>query len=198
MNFRRLIGVVPATLVIGMICLAPAIASEKTKQLFIESPDRSDRTISEAEVQQIFDDMMVATERKDVDGIVKFLIPFAISKNTVRVWTAGKAKEIVAVLKGAEQQRRATQESFISIDSFDFLYHDVKIRVSPDRKTAFANVTSIVDARTVKGPRLLISSTSTTKFAIFRGEVKIISEESTSDVEVPPAFQPTVYNVHFN
>jgi hypothetical protein len=184
-------------LAIGMVCVTPAIAVEKNKQLFIESPDRSDRTISEAEIQQIFDDMMVATERKDVEGVVKFLIPFATSKNTVRFFTAGKAKEIVSVLKGAEQQRQATQESFISIDSFDFLYHDVQIRVSPDRKTAFANVTSIVDAKTVRGPRLLISSTSTTKFAIFRGEVKIISEEATSDIEVPPAFQPTAYNIHF-
>jgi hypothetical protein len=180
-----------------MVCLTPAIAVEKDKQLFIESPDRSDRTISEAEIQQIFDDMVTATERKDVDGVIKFLIPFATSKNTVRIWTAGKAKEIVSVLKGAEQQRQATQESFVGIDSFDFLYHNVQIRVSPDRKTAFANVTSVVDARTIRGPRLLISSTSTTKFAIFRGDVKIISEEAVSDVEIPPAFHPTVYNVHF-
>jgi hypothetical protein len=182
---------------IGLVCQSPAMAVEKNKQLFIESPDRSDRYISEEEIKQIFNNIMVATERKDVDGVIKFLVPFAISNNTVRVLSAGKVTQQIVRLKGAERQRIATQQNFLNIDSFDFLYQDVKVRVSPDRKTAFANVTSIIDARTVKGPRLMISSTSTTKFAIFQGEVKIISDDSTTDLEVPPAFQPTVYTSNY-
>jgi hypothetical protein len=194
MKFGWLVGVVPATFALGLACLTPAIAVEKNKQMAIESTDRSDRRISEDEITQIFNDMMVATERKDVDGVTKFLAPFAVSVNTVRTLKAGKVSQEVVLLKRLEQQRSYIQQNFINVDSYDFLYYDVKVRVSPDRKTAFANVTSIVDARTIKGPRLLISSTGTTKFALVEGELKIISDEAITDVEIPPAFQPTVYN----
>ena len=193
MKFGWLAGVLPAVLTVGLACLTPAIAVEKNKQLFVETPDRSDRTIGEEEIKQIFNDMMAATERKDVDGVTKYLAPFAISVNTVRTLKAGNVSQEVVRLKRLEQQRSYIQQSFINVDSYDFLYYDVKVRVSPDRKTAFANVTSIVDTRTIKGPRLLISSTGITKFALVKGELKIISDEATTDVEIPPAFQPVVY-----
>jgi hypothetical protein len=193
MKFGWLVGVLPAIFTIGLACLTPAIAVEKNKQLFVETPDRSDRMISEAEIQQIFNDMMVATERKDVDGVTKYLAPFAVSVNTVRTLKAGNLSQEVVKLKRIEQQRNFIQQSFINVDSYDFLHYDVQVRVSPDRKTAFANVTSIVDVRTIKGPRFLVSSTGITKFALVEGQLKIISDEATTDVEIPPAFQPVVY-----
>jgi hypothetical protein len=193
MKFGWLVGVLPAIFTIGLACLTPAIAVEKNKQLFVETPDLSDRRISEAEIQQIFNDMMVATERKDVDGVTKYLAPFAVSVNTVRTLKAGNLSQEVVKLKRIEQQRNFIQQSFINVDSYDFLHYDVQVRVSPDRKTAFANVTSIVDVRTIKGPRFLVSSTGITKFALVEGQLKIISDEATTDVEIPPAFQPVVY-----
>jgi hypothetical protein len=194
MKFGWLCGFVPAILTVGLACLPPAMAGEKNKQQFVETSDRSDRMISEEEIKQIFNDMMVATERKDVEGVTKYLAPFAVSANTVRTLKGGNISQEVMRLKRLEQQRSYIQQSFINVDSYDFLYYDVKVRVSPDRKTAFANVTSIVDTRTIKGPRLLISSTGTTKFALVEGQLKIISDEAITDVESPPAFQPTVYN----
>jgi hypothetical protein len=165
----------------------PTFAADKEKQLVIESPDRGSQKISEADIRAIMEDMKMQTERKSADGVVKAMTPFVYSDGYLKS-PGGMGVEQYRI-KGIETHRANTFESFASVKNLKYLYYKVDVNVSPDGKTAYAIDKSLVDLQLLGGQRFLLSSAGITKFALVNGEIKIIYNDGTAEIDSAPGLR---------
>jgi len=169
----------------SMFTPSPSLAIDRgaIAQLVIESPDRSSQTITADRIRAIMEDMKVATERKSTEGTVKAMAPFVYSEGYLKSPEGVDRYSVNRI----EAHKANTQDSFSVAKEMKYLYYNVDVNVSPDGKTAYAIDKGLVDMEMLGGQRYLISTSGLTKFALVNGQIKIIYNDGTTEINSAPA-----------
>ncbi|XGV95506.1 MAG: nuclear transport factor 2 family protein [Leptolyngbya sp. BL-A-14] len=136
--------------------------------------------IRESEIRAILDAMEAAANRKDVNGILKYMAPNITIKITVQLGTGAQQLSL-----SREQYRQYLQQGFETTERRSGNYTNLKIQVEPNGQTATA-IYTLVEEATLKGQPGTFVSTSqeTVKFERIKGQILETAATSNSTIEV--------------
>ncbi|MBW4472687.1 MAG: nuclear transport factor 2 family protein [Stenomitos rutilans HA7619-LM2] len=136
--------------------------------------------IRESDIRKILNAMEAAANRKDVDGILKYMAPNITIKITVQLGAGAQQLSL-----SREQYRQYLQQGFATTERRSGNYTNLKIQVAPNGQTATATYTLREEA-TLKGQPGTFVSTSqeTVKFARIKGQLLETAATSNAMIEV--------------
>lgn len=186
MYLKKLIQGLLAAGVIN-VCVAeiPAIAMP-VEQPIAQADTKKSNQITEADIRKVLAEMQVAIEKKDLEGILKFIAPFAYSEVTVE---SGSGKMTVN-LEGKDDHRILLTEAGSQIQKRRTIRNRTDIRISPDGELGTATIFRVREYTTQNGRRFLSAGTDTLRFAMFGKQPMVVSATLQGWLAERPLLKP--------
>ena len=181
MSYQVINRCVIFSLITGCHLLTPDITLAKNPT-FPKLIVQSIKSLDENTIRQTMVAIEDAENKEDIDALLKFLVPFAISEITVK----SQGTTLTTNVEGINAHRKLLKRSFDLVKERDTINDYITIRITPDGK--IATVTRVVvETLTIEdGTRFLASGTDIFRFAIIDNQPKIISTKSQGWLEKRP------------
>lgn len=173
--------------VFGMPALAeiPAITPEGNSEAIAHprliATDLKASTITEAQIRQILDAILIASNRRDIAGILKYMAPTAAIEMTLQ--TQGGGSQRLRLTR--DDYRRYLEQGFELTQRYSGTISDVKVQIAANGKAATA-VYTLTEETVLKGQPLLITAVSkeAIKFELVQGQILATLVRSASIIDV--------------
>lgn len=162
----------------------PTLAQEKQEPSLsvIAQQQNSQIEIKEEDVENLIKNTNKALENQNVAEILAYFTPFTYSEVT---WDTDDKSETLKI-NGLEEHRQYLQDSFAKIKDSEVLFDDYQISFSNDGAIAYVYRTRVINLTMNDGRKIIVSSKGKTRLAMVSGELKIISIEQNSDIDLRP------------
>lgn len=157
--------------------LVPAAESTST-QLTAQSSSQ----LNEENVRQVMAAIAKAESSEDIEALLNFLVPFAISEVTVE----SQGKSITAILEGIESHRKLLEFTFERVKTKETINEHTTIRITPDGQLATVTRLIIEELVTNDGREFISSGTDIFRLAWIDGRPMVISTKSQGWLEERP------------
>lgn len=167
---KLLQGLLTISIVSGCIAEIPALAAFAQPSL-AQAPTQTPNQLSEADIRRVITDIRAAEQKKDVEGVVKFLAPFVSSEIT----TEGFDSSLTVTLEGKEDHRALLTKTFPRIRESKVIGNQTNVGITEGGQLGIANISSIKAITTQNGQRYFSISTDTIRFARINNQPTIVS-----------------------
>ena len=135
--------------------------------------------LNEDNIRQTMEAIEKAENGEDIEDLLNFLVPFAISEVTVEV----ESNRITTTLEGIEPHRQLLKNTFKLVKDRETIKEYTKIKITADGHIATVIRTMIEEITLEDGRKFIASGTDTFRFAWIDNQPKIISTKSQGWIE---------------
>ena len=162
-----------------LIMPASVRANEFTSaQLLVQSTSQ----LTEDKIRQTMAAIEKAESSEDIEELLKFLAPFAISEVSVEYQESSITKSI----EGIEAHRTFLESSFELVEDRGIINDYMSVRITPDGQLAVVKRIIVEEITTSDGREFLSSATDTFRFAWIDNQPMIVSTKSQGWIEERP------------
>jgi hypothetical protein len=162
-----------------------APATQVVEPASLQRTARASSQLNEENVRQVMSAIAKAEKNEDIEGLLDFLVPFAISEVTVD----SQGKSITTTLEGIDSHRKLLEFTFGKVEKRDAINEYTTIRITPDGKIATVTRMMTEELSTADGREFISSGTDTFRLAWIDGRPMVISTKSQGWLEERPAQQ---------
>lgn len=171
MHPRKLVqGLLTVSIVSGCMAEIPVIATSAQPSL-AQAPTKTPSQLSEENIRQVLANIRAAEQKKDVEGVVKFLAPFVSSEITVEAFDSS----LTVTLEGKDDHRALLAKTFPTVRESKVIGNQTNVIITSGGQLGIANISSIKAITTQNGERYFSISTDTIRFARINNQLMIVS-----------------------
>lgn len=181
-----------ATLAIAAFVSCPSLSLASSQESLItqaaepvptQLTAQSSSQLNEENVGEVMAAIAQAESNKDIEALLKFLVPFAISEVTVE----SQGKSITASLEGIEAHRQLLEFTFKKVTKKEPINEHTTIRITPDGQLATVTRLIVEELVTDDGREFISSGTDIFRLAWIDGRPMVISAKTQGWLEERPA-----------
>lgn len=181
-----------ATLAIAAFVSCPSLSLASSQESLItqaaepvptQLTAQSSSQLNEENVGEVMAAIAQAESNKDIEALLKFLVPFAISEVTVE----SQGKSITASLEGIEAHRQLLEFTFKKVTKKEPINEHTTIRITPDGQLATVTRLIVEELVTDDGREFISSGTDIFRLAWIDGRPMVISAKSQGWLEERPS-----------
>ena len=175
-----------SSLTIPFVVITPSTIAQtiqETPSFFLAQEE--EQVIKEEQVEELIKKADQAIQARNIEQILSYFAPFAYSEVTLDTDERAETLKI----NGLEEHRQYFQDSFAEIKDSEVLFDDYQIKLTGDGSSAYIYRNRLVNYTLNDGDKIIISSKTTARLAPLAGELKIISLEQNSEIDLRPPSQ---------
>lgn len=168
-------------------CVAEIAAiATPIEQPVAQADTEKSNQLTEESIRKVLAGLQAAVEKKDVEGVLKFMAPFATSEVTVE----SDGVTVNANLYGKDEHRGFLEKTYPTIQNRRTISNRVDMRISPDGQLGTATIFRVREYTTQNGGRFLSQGTDTIRFAMVDNQPMVVSTTLTGWVAQRPPLKP--------
>lgn len=179
---ERLSLTISSFTVSALLLTVPTFAQEIKTTSSILIAQQQEQKIQEGEVEELIKKADQAVNSQNVTEILTYFTPFSYSEVTLDTDTKTETLRI----NGLEEHRQYFQDSFAEIKDSEVLFDDYQISIVSDGAIAYIYRTRLVNYTMDDGQQIILASKTKARLAKLSGELKIISIQQDSEVDLRP------------
>jgi hypothetical protein len=163
-----------------LLTMSPkAIAQETTS---IQLTAQTSNQLTEDKIRQVMAAIAEAEKSENLEEMLKFLAPFAVSEVTVE----HEGKSITTTIEGLEAHRTFLDKTFALVKDRELINDHMRVRISPDGHMAVVTRILVEVINTSDGRQFITSGNDTFRFAWINNQPTIVSTKSQGWIELTP------------
>ncbi|PSF39346.1 hypothetical protein C7H19_00730 [Aphanothece hegewaldii CCALA 016] len=139
--------------------------------------------ITESAILKILEELKTAREKKDIDGMLKYIAPFAYTEVTVQTDNG----RITINVQGTDEHRDLLTKSAQLRNASTTLDETAKVDVAADGNYAIATLNSTEQITTAQGATVLTSGNDILRFGMVNNQPMIVSATLNGWLSILPA-----------
>ncbi|GFE68859.1 hypothetical protein [Chroococcus sp. FPU101] len=139
--------------------------------------------ITEAAILKILEDLKAAREKEDIDGMLKYIAPFAYTEVTVQT----DSGRLTVNVQGLEEHRDLLTKAAQFRNASTTLNESAEVDISTDGNFAIATLNTTDQITTSQGSTVLTSGTDILRFGMVNNQPMIVSATLNGWLSVLPA-----------
>lgn len=148
----------------------PVLAAP-VEQPVAQAVTRKSNQITEEDIREVLKEIQAAREREDIEGVLKFIAPFAHSEVTVE----SDGGTLTVNLDGKDEHRAVFAKMNAQIQERRDINNRTAITISPDGELGTATIFRVREYITQNGTRFLSAGTDTIRFALINNRPMVVS-----------------------
>jgi hypothetical protein len=128
---------------------------------------KNTQKITEAKVRQILQDFINSSKSQDLEKYMKLVAKNCKLESSIKT----EAGEFNSVTLNREQLQAVMQQGFSNVDTYKGSINNLKIKISPDGRSATANYNLLEEIITSNGYIISTTSSESTKFETIDGQI---------------------------